>query len=119
AGQRAVQRQVERAIASEHGLLAVAHHEEAIALNGHIGALPRRLQRALALDGVNAADQHAETDLLGIDPATPVLWPTCAAQSLAQNVLECHARLLETGGIYVGYVIAHHVHEGLMILQAR
>ena len=43
-------------------LLAVAHDEVAVALDGHVGLLARRLQRALRLDGVDTTDQHAQTD---------------------------------------------------------
>ena len=70
-GQRAVDAQVEGAVAGEEVLLAVAHDEVAVALDGHVGELARRLQGALRLDRVDAADQDAETDLLGVDAAAP------------------------------------------------
>ena len=50
--------------------------------------LARRLQRALGLDGVDAAEHDAEADLLGVDAAAAALRAAGAADGLAQDVLE-------------------------------
>ncbi len=115
--QRAVDAHVEAAVAAEEVLLAIAHYEVAVALDGHVGELARRLQRALSLDRVDATDQHTQTNLLGVDATATALRATCAANRLTQNVLEGDTRLLEAGSVDVGDVIADHVHESLMVLQ--
>src|ERR1051326_4393084 len=102
--QRTVDAEIERAVAREVLLLAVAHHEVAITLDGHVGELAGGLQRALRLNGVDATDQHTQTHLLGVDAAATTLWAACAADRLGEAVLEGDPRLLEAGPVDGGDV---------------
>jgi hypothetical protein len=76
--------------------------EEAVAVEREVGRLARGHQRALGEDLLRPRHAHARADLAP------------GAERAAEHVFEERARLLETDGVRVGDVVAHHA-EGLAL----
>src|SRR5690606_24669377 len=91
---------------------------EAVALDGEVGQLSGGLDGALRHDVVDATEVHAEADLRGVRAAAATLGRAGALDVLGKNVLEGHARRLESHRVDVGDVVADHVHVGHVVAKA-
>jgi hypothetical protein len=70
------------------------------------------------MDGIHTGNTHPKADFLGIHTADFLVGLGRTGHLLVQKILEIDAALFETCRVYVGYVVAQHVHTNLVVLQA-
>ena len=104
----------ERAVPGIRDARAVAEHEEAVALDRHVGRLGRALQAALLQHHVDGADTDAQPDLLRIGAADAAGWRPGPLDGLRELVLERHPSCFVSGGVDIGDIVADDVHTFLM-----
>jgi len=98
---------------------SAVHGEKAVSLDGHVAfgsGVVADVPLAVVHD--HAPDGDAEADLLGVAAALFLSRRRGRALRLAHQLLEVHARFLETRGVGVRDVVAHHVQERLVTLDS-